>query len=293
MWVGTQADFKRLLKLVEGRFEPLLAEHSVQATQHARKMLHMSEAQRARLLGDVSKANIPSGFQLERLAAIDSDIKEETQRLQEEEAKAASAGQIDLNLTGKDNERRSVTGVASELVEYLDGRHIQEVELSAPSGNIRNHSITLRAGRSEGLYLSISSTDSQWCIAGFSEISDEIAKQVPGWRFLRTLWFLSGVYFLASAVALWYIGDTIAVLSMPSGKFTSDAQSIVALLYPGMMVAITYLGIGWTRKTVPAFELVPPGGKSRGRTLFTAVGSPVVAVALGVLGNAISKVVVG
>lgn len=284
MWVGSYADFKRLLRLMEKQYESLLADHKVSATKHRRKMLQMSEDEKKRLSASATP-------RAERLAEIESDIADEKQKLEDAEAEAEGAGRIELTLTGKDNERRSVTGTASELVEYLDGRYIHELELSAPSGNIRNHSMSLRVDRREGLYLGISSTDSQWCIAGFAELSDEIKKQVPKWRFLRTLPFLWAFWVIVSTVGLWFIGDTIAIWTTETGKFSGTTKELVDVVYPWLAVFVTILGIFWSRRTLPAFEIVPAGKRSRGNALFIGVGSPLLGLVIGVLGNALSKAI--
>jgi hypothetical protein len=294
MWVGSQADLLRLLRLVEKRYEPLLADHATKLTAQPRKRLSMSEAHKGRLL-QIVRTEEPSidPFLSERLDDVNSDIEEETQKLRQAESTAAGAGRIDMSLTGKDNERRSVTGTASELVDYLDGRYIDEVEFEAPSGDIRSHSISVRASRRNGLYLRVSSTDAQWCIAGFAEISDEVVKQLPVWRFVRNPVILWLFYSALSAVGLWFAGDTIAIWTTETGKFSGSAADIARTLYSGGMIAVVLAGLYLTRRLIPAFEVVRSGNSSVGGRVFTVLGSSIGAVVLGVVGNAVSKVVVG
>lgn len=295
MWVGSQADLLRLLRQVEKRYEPLLAEHATKRTAHPRKMLRMSEDHKARILENMQKATSASDSHWrERLDEVNSDIEEETQKLQEAESEAANAGRIDMTLTGKDNERRSVTGTASDLIDYLDGRYFDEIEFSAPSGDIRNHSISLRASRRDGLYLGVSSKDdAEWSTAGFADLSEVIDKHVPKWRLVRSSVFLWFFFSALSAVGLWFVGDTIALWTTKTGKFTGDAAGLASLIWGAGMVAVTLTGMYLTRRFIPAFEVTRSGSPSRGGRVLAILGSSIGAVLLGIIGNAASKLLIG
>lgn len=299
MWVGTQADLLRLLRLMEKRYEPLLESHSAQSTAHRREMLRIAQDRKTRSERAFSTSEPMAPNQIEqveqiradRSAEIEAEVEEMTQRLHEAEAKAAGAGRIDAVLIGKDNERRSVTGSASELVDYLDGRYIYEIEFSAPSGNILDHSISIRADRQDGIYLRISSVDSQWCIAGFSEIQDEIRKNTPLWQFVRNPIFLYVLFAIVSIVGLWHIGDTIALWTTETGNFSGETLQLANWLYYAGILATTLSIPPMVRRYVPAFEVVPPNSQARGRRVIAVLVTTFSTVILSVFSNVISSAI--
>lgn len=290
MWAGNQTDLLRLLRLVEKRYESLLPDYEVAVTEHPRRMLQMSEAAKGRVLAS-HEANAGDAYWAARLAEVENDIEKEKYALSQAESSAATAGQIDMSLTGRKEERRQVSSSASNLVDYLDGRYINEVEFSAPSGNIRNHTISLRGSRSDGIYFRVSSTDAQWCVAAFAELSDEIENHVPAGRFIRNAILLGAFFFVASFVGLYYIGDTIALWTTDTGRFTGVVDSVSQLLLSIGTGVATMGGVVLTRRYIPAFEIARAGEPSRGRRVLNVILSSVGAVGLGVLGNVVSQAV--
>lgn len=288
MWTGTATDLERILRLVQKQYEPLIEDHVVSATEHPRHMLATKTS-----LKSLIEANESGSGAASRVAELVGEVEERTKALEKAEADAKNAGRIDLTVTGREDERRSVTGTAAELVEYLDGRHINTLEFSAPSGSIRNHTITIRADRKDGMYARASSTDARWCIAAFSELSDEVKKQVPRWPFLRNMVFLYFAYTIMFGFAFWYIADTIAIWTMPSHKFPKDVATSFATIIGWAAPAVAFGATALTRRLIPAFELVEAGKGSRGRRMVASVGSVVIALVLAVVGNAVSKAILG
>jgi hypothetical protein len=288
MWTGSPADLERILRLVQKQYEPLIEDHIASATEHPRQMLAMKSSLKSLVEG--SPASDRSAAEI---AEINADVEARTKALEEAKEEASKAGRIDLALTGREDERRAVTGTAAELTQYLDGRHVHALEFSAPSGNIRNHSISIRADRKDGIYARVSSNDSQWCIAAFAELSDEIKKQVSKWPFLRNAIFLYFAYTVMIGVALWFAADTVAIWTTASHKFTREVASTITTVIGILAPTLGMVSVFLTRKLIPAFEVVDAGQGSRGRRLLTAVGSVLGALVLAVVGNAVSKAVLG
>lgn len=294
MWVGSPTDFQRLLRLVEKQYEPLIPEHVVAETKHARTMLAMSEASKRELIA-TPLPNYPeaAAHQAARIGTLDSDIEDEKKKVEEAEAEASQAGRIELSLTGNENERRTVIGTSAELTDYLDGRYLESAEFVAPSGHIRNHSISLRAGRSNGLYARLSSNDAKWCIAGFAEIADEVDKQVPRWRFIRSSYFLYPLYFVSGALALWFLGDGLGLYPIEDGKFTSLGSTNFVLAFVVGNPLLSHFAVNFTQNAIPAFQIVPLGKQHPGRAVITVLGGSLGTIALGILVNVLSKPFVG
>lgn len=261
MWVGSPSDLKRLLRLIEKQYEPLLPAHTAEQTRHAREMLDLSNppAEKARW----------------------------EERLQRDEEKANRAANFEVVLTNRDNETRSVTGAASEITDYIEGRRFDEMDISAPSGNILGHRISLRATRKHGLYARISSSDSKWCLATYAEVNEEIRRQVPPWRFIRTGWF----WWLLGSL-LW-VAFTLTVDIVPDEGIDTPTQ--ILLVFLGGLAGSVLIGMGILLggKLIPAFELTEPGRRSRGKAALAILGSVASALVLGVAGNAIYQVLVG
>lgn len=288
MWTGSATDLGRILRLVQKQYEPLIEDHVASATKHPRQMLGIATAHKSFL--EENRSDSSDSTQLVKVVA---EIEERAKALEESEAEARNAGRIDLTVTGREDERRAVTGTASEIVEYLDGRHINALEFSAPSGSIRNHTITIRADRKDGIYARASSTDARWCIAAFAELSDEIKKQVPRWPFLRNVFFLYLAYTVMFGVALWYLADTVAIWTMPGQKFTREVSSAISTILGWVAPALAFGAVYLTRRLIPAFEVVETGKASRGKRMMASIGSVLAAVVLAVVGNAVSKAVLG
>lgn len=287
MWAGSATDLRRLLRLVEAQFESLIPSHLVSNSAHEHERLKYSVEQRAKVESDLAESPHLTEYFAQRVVDLDADIEERQETVRRVEEEAALAGRIDLTLTAPDDERRQVTGTATELVEYLDGREFQEMEFSAPSGYIRNHSITVRLDRSRGIQLRAASTDSRWCTAGYAEIHAEIARQVPRSRFVRTYWFLYSVYFVSAAVTVWFVADILLSPQSPSGS---------ASVYWISCVLATFIAMGasaLTQKLIPAVEVVASGKTSGMKALLAVLGTSVASVVLGVVGNALSNVILG
>jgi len=180
----------------------------------------------------------------------------------------------------------------TQTLDYSPGT--QPVPDSVPSyADWMEMQICDQTGSGLGIYARASSTDSQWCIAAFAELSDEITKQVPRWPFLRNAAFLYRTYTIMFGITLWYLADTVAVLTIPSHNFAPDVSSTIATTIGWVSPALAFGAVALTQRLIPAFEVVEAGKGSRGRRLMASIGSIVVAVVLAVVGNAVSKAVLG
>lgn len=288
MWVGSQTDLLRLLGDIAKQYDPLLPAHAIEVMSHPSEMLKIAKDQKASFTAKFDRDMDP--YIEQRLSEIDANIEEWTAKLAAAEDKASDDAAIKMTLTGKDDERRTVSGTPTELVNYLDGRYIQELEFEAPSGSILGHYISLRAGRRRGIYLHVSSTESHWGIAAFTDLKRELLVRVPWWRFVRNVFFLYAFFYISSLVGGWYIGDMIAAIATPTGKFTGTASVVANAIYIFATITITTLGVILTQRLIPAFEVTRPDKRSRGSRVLAALGSSLVAVALAIVANGISKV---
>lgn len=288
MWVGSQTDLLRLLGDIAKQYDPLLPGHTTEVTSHPSEMLEMAKDQKAAFLTKFGNDIDP--YVEQRLSEIDLNIEKWTARLATAEDKASKGAEIKMTLTGKDDERRTVNGTPTELINYLDGRYIQELEFEAPTGSIPGHYISLRAGRRRGIYLHVSSSESHWGIAAFTDLKREVLAHVPRWRFVRNIFFLYAFFYISSVVGGWFIGDMIAGFTTPTGQFTGDAATIANVIYIFGTITITTFGVVLAQRLIPAFEVTLPGRRSRGSWALATLSSSFGAVGLAIIANGISKV---
>jgi hypothetical protein len=292
-WVGSDTDFRRLLRLMEKQVAPLIPKHVEKETAHARSMVQYP-ADRLELLDAHAKKAAAEGKPTlydEEIARVSAEHESLAAGLEAAEAKARGAGRIELSLTGKDEDRRKVTGTADELSEYLDGRYIQELEITAPSGYMPGYTIDVRAGRDTGLYVRVSSKDATWALSAASEIHAEAARQVPVWRILRSAYILYPIYVLGIGSLVYFLFDEIARHTTETGEFSEPAASISYMAFLLISLSGAAAATTWTRIYVPAFEIVHAGGRSRGKALIAIIGSTLAALVLGVAGNGISNAI--
>lgn len=203
---------------------------------------------------------------------------------------AELAGRINLEMRVNRTERRTKTGTHEELLEYVDGKKFTTLDLSAPSGQLTGYSITLTANRNDGTTLRVSAlNDPRWSTTAFSELRRELDQRRPWWRALRSVWFLGPFYWVAGGIALVSLTQGVGRLI----GWQADASSVDAV---GLGVILSVLATGatmLTRRAVPAFELTRDEAANRGQGIVKAVGSAVVAVALGLLTNYLSQVLSG
>jgi hypothetical protein len=293
IWVGSDADFRRLLRLMEKAVEPLVPSHVEQETEHPRNMAEYP-ADRLKALEIRAKMAAEEGHPAhydEEIAKVKAELEGRLAAVETAEAKARRIGLIDLSLTSKDDDRRKVTGTADELSEYLDGRHIQELEITAPSGYFPGYTITARAGRDSGLYVRVSSKDANWALSAASEIEAEASRHVPGWRILRSAYILFPLYLIAIGSLVYFIFDEVARRTTAAGTFDEPLKSIAYVAFLVVSIFGAGVAVDWTKRYVPAFEIVHSGGRSRGKALLAFIGSAVAAVVLGIVGNGISNAI--
>lgn len=289
MWSGTQAEFQRLLKLIQKQYDPLLPEHIEESVAHPRKMLQMSRERRKTFNDSENQSEESTAYNARRRAQVNAEIAEDEQKLAEAQTKAEAAGHIQLTLSNKNGERREVAGTAEDLTDYLEGRPVHQAEFYAPSGSIPQHTIVLRAGRQDGLSLRVSSKDAKWALVAKTELTDEIKKQVPAWGFLRSTKALFVFYLVVSAIVVWLVGG-IVFGPAPEGEAEGLTYSTALGLVYGVAISmLAAAASSATERAVPAFEIFRAGDKPRGRKLFQWLGGALLALVLGVIGNVISQ----
>lgn len=289
-WSGSLSDLKRLLRTVEQSFSGLIEPHVEAKTEPVKRRIAMIKeriASREASLRTMSNQVSALGVS-DSVTALESDLGRWEDRLAETESEARLDAQIELQLTSSHEETRTVVGTADDLTDWLEGRTISSLQFSAPAGDIRNHKITLRGSRQGGLSLLVSSRDPQWASAAFADLTAEAAARQPGWRILRNVWLLMALYGVTLFFTLWNVGNMIAKLTTETGRFPSEVGNTAWYILLTLVLTLAPLGVLWTRRAIPAFEVVPTGSKSRGRAALTVIGTSLGAIALGVIGNLVT-----
>lgn len=294
-WVGTDADFRRLLRIMENAVEPLVPARVEEEAAHPRNMAAY-QAERIKALEKnalLAAEKGHPGYYDEEIAQAKTELESRVAAVERAEASARQIGLIDLSLTGKDDDRRKVTGTADELSEYLDGRYIKELEVTAPAGYLPGYTITARASCNTGLYVRVSSKDANWALSAASELQAEASRHIPKWRVLRSAWILFPLYLVAIASLMYLILDQVARWTTATGKFDAALGSLAWTFLYAISFVGGWLAVDWTKNYVPAFEIVRSGERSRGKALLGFIGSAIAAVVLGVVGNGISNAIFG
>lgn len=284
VWVGAEDDMRSLLRTVQKSYDPLLGTHVHDATLYYRQALATSEARLGQLnetvQADITKMsdaerNLHKGqmsVSVEYLARSENDVAKAKATLQDKEEEAQGASRIDLALKTDNGDNLDSCGTADELVDYLQGKRFNSASFSAPHGSILGHTIRLEFNRGEGLSLYVSSTDPSWARATYSELTEQIVRGVPWWRFVRALSFLYPLYFL-TALAIWVF---IVPLLHRVGLNGTSISTLITISVP-----LGAIGAAWlTRRLVPAFEILSHGRRARGTALFVVLGSAIGAIFL-------------
>jgi hypothetical protein len=289
MWVGTETDLRRILRLIAEAFDPLMQGHAQESSRYLRSRLEGAEQ---RLADTAEEAKDATGgmkaYFDERVEALSREVEGLRTDIAETESDALRDNELELNLSTDQDELRRVKGSPSELVDYLEGKTIDTIEFIAPAGNISGHKVTLKADRDSGIKLFVRSDQAQWAIATFSELTAEIERHVPRWTSVRSLWFLVAFYSITVGAVVWFVMDSIAAFLTGGGNFPSEVGEIVVVIYMAAHVSISMSLIFLTRHLIPAFELVTPGQRGAGWTAIKLVASGAIAIVLSILGNWLS-----
>jgi hypothetical protein len=289
MWTGAADDLQRLFKVMQKQYAQLIPAHVESQISHPREMLQWSEERGGRLAKDAAEYGTDSGLAA-RISENEAEIKKWKEKLETAEADAQAAGNITLSLSGLNGDRTTVTGSAAQLIEYIDGKRFKSFEASSPSGDIRARRITIGADREKGIDLRVSSDDAAWCRAAFSELSEEIEKHVPRWKFVRSYTALWAFYSLLNGGA-WALVSAIT----PGNPRVDFMTGLVSVGVASVILALVLAtAIHLSRRYVPAFDLVATGGTPRGKAFLTFWGYGVgLTLVLAVVGTAISKALLG
>lgn len=290
MWVGTEGDLQRLLTLMEQPYERLLDGYVEEKTSHALWMVRSAEEELAyaeRMLAQRDHSG-DEAYGARRIGEASSKLEKAKAELAEETRESRLGARLRLTVSTDGKETRRTTGTARELAEYLRGRTFRQFEIEAPSGSIRNHDIVLNADVSDGVRIRVDSTDATWATATFADLEAAVRARVPRWSAVRGSVFL--YFFLCGSAwfVLWNLLQVFLIWVDSNGEL-SEGTSI--LLYVGVTLWALLIGIwatNYTKKRMPAFEIIPPGEKGKGRALFGAVGGALGAVVLGALTNVLT-----
>jgi hypothetical protein len=287
---GANSDLKRVLRLIERPFESLMDAHVAERTASVRRQIAETERRVQRtteMMSTYESVSARESLQ-ERLLTYEAELEALSDQLIAQTAEARDAGRIELTLTSSREETRTVTGSADDLSEWLEGRKFSAIELSAPSGRILHYRIKVTGGGS-GLSMDVSSRNAQWATAAFADLVGEAEHRMPPWRILRTVSLLFPLYTFVIGVTLSNIGDAIALLTTESGTFNETVGSVAWMVLFAATGSGAVLLTDFTRRTLPAFELVPSGSRSRGGAFLGVIGSAVGALGLGIVGNMLTS----
>jgi len=154
-------------------------------------------------------------------------------------------------------------GEPNEVIETLDPRSIEKLELTAPGGNpTAPASIRISLDRQTGCRLSVQGTDPSLVAGTFESLRQELQRGIPRWHWMRresTFGWYAMATGLILAVALW---PHIQLKSTDSLVWRALAAALLALL-PAIGGAALLLWI--TKRFMPGFELLEPGATPKGR----------------------------
>lgn len=286
MWVGSSDDLRRLFQVMQKQYATLVPAHVEAELRHPREMLKFATERLLRLNAEKEEYG-DSPSLAARFSENQADLKKKSEDLERTEAKASAAANITLTVIGLDGDRTTVKGSAEELIEWIDGKRFKSFSASTPTGDIRARAITVNVSREDGIDLRVSADDPAWCRAAFSELSDEIKKHVPGWKYVRhfaVLW----LFYSALSCALWTFIGTL----LPKGQIDWALGIAWILVIVTVGSFLLTRALSWSRRYVPAFDLVPSGAQPKGVSFMKFWGITVGAsLVLGVAGNMISSAI--
>jgi hypothetical protein len=174
-------------------------------------------------------------------------------------------------------------------MEYISGERFKYFVASAPSGDIRERSITVGVDRGTGIDLRVSSTTRNGAGPLSPSLKMKSANTSPPWKFIRRqriLW----AFFATLVSCVWLL----ALSRMPSGLTLASQDALWWMAGLTLVSAtIMVLALNWTRAYLPAFELVPPNGRPRGIALMRWFGTVTATLVLGIIGSALTDIVLG
>jgi hypothetical protein len=280
-WAGSPADLLPVLEAIQRQYRDLRSDAMAGAMRHALTMRDLKAQGLTRAEAFFERRDVPGDPLRSEYA---EDVRRAREDLQAEDVKVAAAREaaervddITISIVTRKGAERGTSGRPDEIVEYLAHKPIRKMTLSAPTGSLPGHRLSLFFERGTGVRVSVTSRDSRWAMSALGEIEEALEVKVPAWARLRSLWFLMPFFYGAAIVI---------VLSLTGVALdTKDTPTLYVLSgIRGVLIGCLGLGAVWaTRYFVPAFEMLPPGGKARVDRIVIAIGGGLGAVVLSLL----------
>lgn len=277
VWGATNADWRQILKMVQEQFDELLPDHIESATASARDQVSFYQAR----LDEIASSHSSSQGQI---AVLRKALQDATKSLEKAEIAAARASLLDLSITDSNGHERTVTGDSNEIADYMETHEVATLLVSAPSGSIRRRNITLSGGKRSGLSLRVASDDARWGAAAFAQLEERIDRHAQRWGFIRRPWLTGPLFGAVTVLPLYSVLDRIADEQGSPATLVALFWLLLWLVALFSVVVAPALVVRW----VPAFEVFSQSSKSRARALVGVLGSAALALALGVIGNVVS-----
>lgn len=285
-WAGSTTDLLPILESIARQYENLRAEAVAEQMRHTLTMRELKAQNLARaesfLMRRIEAGETPRPEYADDVSRAREDLRVEDERLEAARAVAERVDDITINVVTRKGAERKTSGRPEEIIEYLAHKSIRELTLTAPAGRIPGHHLSLSFKRGEGVRLSVTARDSRWAVTALSEVGEAVENKVPSWAWLRSFWFLIPFFF---GIGL------VIVTSLTDGSVPNNDTPTLYVLSAVRGVLIGCVGFGavvGTRFFVPAFELLPPGGKARVDRIVIAIGSGLLGLALSQLDRLIS-----
>jgi hypothetical protein len=283
MWLGSQTDFKALLRIIDEKIQPLTGEFIDGATSWEQSQLrsvqsHIDRINSKNALTKLDESNAPID-----LGLFEQELETALSRLEKAQAKAKLDSHIAADILLRSDERRTIVLDGEKLAAYFEDKRPLRVELSAPKSSLLDYRISLTFDFEDGVALSVASTDSVWVSATFSDLQEAIGRNVPRWSFIRSQLVSFVVLFIGSFVG-WYlaldgIGDAIN---------NETVSTWLLLAWIVFSIVTTIGGKLLFDSKVRAFEIVPMGQKPTARALFGLIGSTLLAIGVGIFVNVLT-----
>lgn len=269
-WAGSVSDLGPLLDLIERQFVDLRDGWIAHETEWSRRSVD-----RARR--DVETATTSGNASW--LARAEFELDAESQRLEQVALDAQDVDETSVMIRVKRGGERHTRGRAADISAYLLAHDVKDLTLRAPRFTRDNHRISVVFDHEDGVRLSVSSDDATWTSGAFAQLSAELRRRVPWWRWMRSLWFL---------IPATLLGVGFLVTSLADAALRAGVSPVIA--GPGaitLIMAALILGPYLAQRALPAFQLTA-SKRPRGEAIVAFVGTLAVSVVVGIMVNWIS-----
>ena len=278
-WAGSTADLLPVLEAMQRQFRDLRGPAIAERTHHEETMRNLKAESLAR-----AEARLERNVRQEVLAGYADDVEEARDDLRQQEEKLVAAREsaehvddISVQIVTRRGAERRTQGTPAEIVEYLEHKDARELKLAVPAGNIRGHNIYVSFDRDSGVRLSVTSISSRWTLSALGETGEALERKVPAWAWLRSSWFLIPFYAIVATTIL------LPLLALPSEGVDNVTLYVISALRGLAIGGVAVVAVYATRRFVPAFEILPVGGKARVDRIVIALGASVVAALIRVV----------